>query len=161
MLNDVETDSDVKAKAIRYIEAKRSSSQRLENHANGLEKETKIIGSLQDLNDDSKSNDGDKFAVGMDNIDPRIEVSHLSSIDDEYNKKQFMLDLTNVISAFSNSDYLPLTVDDIKLEDTSNERDLKKTLSVRYKTDDGKTLSFQIDIPDIVDKRYLFLGGNK
>lgn len=161
MLSDVEKDDDVKAKAIRYVEAKKSSTQRLENHSKGLEKETEIISTLQDLNDESKTNDGDKFNVAMDDIDPRIEVSHLSSIDDEYNKKQFMIDLTNIISAFSNSEYLPLTVDDVKLEDTSDERDLKKTLSVRYKTDDGKPLSFQIDIPDIVDKRYLFLGGNK
>ena len=39
--------------------------------------------------------------------------------------------------------------------------DDKKTMHVRYKTDDGKSLSFQVDIPKIVDKRYLYIGGNK
>lgn len=161
MVKDVEEDPDVKMKAVRYVESRKSAVQRLENHTKGLEKETELIGALQDLSDGKDNNDADEFKVDVKDFDPRVETSHLSSMDDEYLKKQYMIDLTNVVSAFSNSDYLPLTVDNISFDDTSNERDLKKTLSVRYKTDTGKSLSFQIDIPDIIDKRYLFLGGNK
>ena len=82
-------------------------------------------------------------------------------MDEEYNKKQFMKDLTNVISDFSDSDYIPMTVDNIEIVDSSDHQDVKKTMNVRYKTSEGKNLSFQIDVPEIVDKRYLFLGGNK
>ena len=161
MVKDVEDDTDVKMKAVRYVESRKSATQRLENHAKGLEKETEIIGTLQDLSDGKDVSDADEFKVDIKDFDERIMTSHLSSMDDEYLKKQYMIDLTNVVSAFSNSDYLPLTVESITFDDTSSERDLKKTMSVRYKTDTGKLLSFQIDIPDIVDKRFLFLGGNK
>ena len=161
MVTDIQADNDVKSKAVRYVETKKAASIRADTLAKTLEKEVETLGSLQDLDADSTSNDPVEFNVNIPHIDPRIVQSHLASIDEEYNKKQSMKDLTNVISAFSNSEYTPLGVESVNYEDTSNNQDEKKTLHVRYKSDDGKSLSFQMDIPKIVDKRYLFLGGNK
>jgi len=72
-----------------------------------------------------------------------------------------MKDLTNIVSNFANNEYAPMTVDSISIEDSDTDTDDKRTMHVRYKTEDNKSLSFQIDIPKIVDKRYLYLGGNK
>ena len=161
MVSDIEKDNTVKEKAIKYIETKKAATIRADTQAKEIEKETGIISSLQDIDVDSSDADPDIFKVKEKNIDPRIEQSHLSSMDEEYNKKQAMKDLTNVVSSFSNSSYVPLTVDSFNLIDNSDRRDEKSTLNVRYKTDDNKPLSFQIDVPKIIDKRYLYLGGNK
>lgn len=161
MAQDLESDNEIKAQAVRYIETKKASTTKLEKMAKRLEKETEIVGKLQDLVDDSVDNKADTFKVSVDKFDSRVEESHLSSIDDEYNKKQSMKDITNVISSFSNSDFIPMAVDDIEITDSSDYQNKKKTVSVRYKTDDDKTLSFQLDVPTIVDKRFFYLGGNK
>lgn len=161
LVDEIEKDNDVKSKAIRYVESKKSAAIRLDTHSKGLEKETEVIGSLQDLDVESDENVADKFDVDEKYFDERMEVSHLSSIDDEYNKKFAMKDLTSVVSAFSNSSSSPLTVDSMELTDSSTHQNNQKTLNVRYKTDDGKPLTFQIDVPDIVDKRFFYLGGNK
>ena len=161
LVAEIETDNEIKSKAIRYVETKKASIIRADTLTKGLEKETDIIGSLQDLDYDGETNIADNFNIDVAYIDDRIKTSRLSSFDEEYNKKQAMKDLTNVVSNFSNNEYSPLTVDSINIVDSDTDVDDKKTMHVRYKTDDGKSLSFQVDIPKIVDKRYLYLGGNK
>ena len=161
LISDIETDPDVKASAIRYVESKKISQQKLETLSKNLDKENQVIGSIQDLAGDDSDNNPDIFKVQVPDIDSRIERSRLSSFDEEYNTKQAQKDLTAVLSGFSSSDYLPITVDDVQIVDSSDDFNEKQTLSVRYKTDDGKHLSFQLDIPSIVDKRYFYLGGNK
>lgn len=161
LVTDIETNNDIKAKAVRYIETKKAAVTKGEYAAKQLEKEADLIGSLQDLDEPEKTNEPSVFKIDMPDVDERIETSHLSSIDEQYNKKQSMTDLTNVVSAFSNNEYTPMIVDSISYEDADNDTDMKRTLSVRYKTDDGKTTSFQVDVPKIVDTRYLYLGNNK
>ena len=161
MAEDIEKDDEVKVKAIRYVETKKASINRMDSFAKGIEKETEIIGSLQDLDDPDDVNEADKFKVDVPFIDEKIKTSRLSSFDDQYNKKQRMKDITNVVSGFSNAEYSPLVVDSFTTEDTSNDQDEKVTMKVRYKTDDGKTLSFQLDVPKIKDKRFFYLNGNK
>lgn len=161
LIADIETNNDIKAKAVRYIETKKAAVNKSNFAAKQMEKEADLIGSLQDLDEPDKTNDPSNFKIDMPFVDERIEKSHLTSIDEEYNKKQSMKDLTNVISAFSNNEYTPMIVDSISYEDSDNDVDEKRTLSVRYKTDDNKMASFQVDVPKIVDNRYLYLGGNK
>ena len=144
------------------IETKKANTIKSETLGKELEKEAEIIGSLQDLDDDSnKLNTGKKFKVAVPYMDERVTSSHLASIDSEYEKKQSITDLTNVISAFSTSEVSPLSVDSISIEDSSNQFQEVKTLNVRYKTDEGKPLSFSIDVPKMVDDKYLYLGGDK
>lgn len=161
MTEELEADNEIKLKALKFVETKKASAIKAETMSKNLEKETDIISSLQDLDDDGSDNIARKFNVGVDHIDERILTSHLASIDDEYNKKQMMTDVTNILSAFSESTHYPMTVDSISIDDSSSYSDEKYTYNVRYKTGDGKTLSFQLDVPKIVDKRYLFLGGGQ
>lgn len=161
MVEDIEKDNDVKVKAIKFVETKKAAVLRAETLSKGLEKETEIIASLQDLSDDSSENIAKEYEIDVDYIDERIKKSHLASMDEEYNKKQMMKDSTNVISAFSESSFYPMTVDSLSIDDTSTYSDEKLTYTVRYKTSEGKPLTFQLDVPKIVDNKYLYLGGGK
>lgn len=161
MVSDLEQDNEIKMKALRFVETKKASIIRANSMSKQLEKETEIIGSLQDLDEESKTNEPEKYKINIPYMDERMEQSHLASFDEEYNKKQAMTDISNIVSSFSNNEYSPIVVDSVEYEDSDNDTDMKKTLHVKYKTDDNKNLSFQIDVPKIVDKRYLYLGNNK
>lgn len=161
MISEIERDNEVKSKAIKFVETKKAATIRADILAKGLEKETEVISSLQDLDDDSKDNTPVTFEIDLPHIDERIKKSHLISLDDEYNKKQMSTDIANSLSAFSDSSFYPMTVDSIDIEESSDHADEKNTYTVRYKTNDGKPLSFSLDVPKIVDQRYFFLGGNK
>lgn len=162
MVTELEQDNDIKSKAVRYVETKKASVLRTTALSKNLDTETEIISSIQDLSQDGSSNDATEFKLKYDKyMDPKIKKSRLDSIDEEYNKKQRSKDLANAISAFSESEYSPMTVSNWSKDDTSTNADEKETWHVRYKTDDGKNLSLSIDIPKVYDKRYLYLGGNK
>ena len=156
---EIERDQEVKAKAIRYVETKKLTIDKLAQLSANLDKETEIIGSLDDLDLDETSIEPDRFEV--DGVDERVKTSTLSSLDEEYNKKQFKKDMMSILSGFSSSYYLPMTIDSFRMEDTSDDFKQVDTIFVKFRTDEGKLLSFSLDIPKIVDKRYFFLGGNK
>jgi len=159
LLAEIKRDNDIKIKAIKYVETKKVSEQKLTQLSKNLDREAEVINSIEDLYSNDSDVEADIFEV--EGIDERLKESKLSSIDEEYNKKQFTKDLTNVVGSFSSSDYLPMTIQDFEIEDTSDDFKQINTVKVKYKTDEGKTLSFMLDIPKIVDKRYFYLGGNK
>lgn len=161
MVTDIEKDNDVKLKAIKFVETKKASTIRADILSKGLEKETSVISSIHDLDDDNKDNNPVNFSVDLPYIDSRIRESHLISLDGEYAKKQLNTDIANSFSSFSDSSFYPMTVDSVESEDTSTFADEKTTYTVKYRTNENKQLSFSIDVPKIVDQRYFYLSGNR
>lgn len=161
LATELENDNEIKNKAIKYVETKKASILRNDILSKGLEKEVEAVSQLQDLDDEGKDNVAEVLEIDVPYIDDRITTSHLISLEKEYNKKQMNTDLANTFSAFSEMSFFPATIDSITTEDTSTYSDEKVTYNVRYKTNEGKPLSFQLDVPKIVDDRYLYLGGNK
>jgi len=161
LVSGIETDKEIKSKAVRYVETKKMSQQKIDNSSINLDKENEILGNLSDIDNTDIKNEPDVFDVDVQSMDERIKTSHLSSIDEEYNKKQYRKDVIDSITGFSNSDYLPLTLDKYEIEDTSDDFNEKETVHIKYKTDEGKPLSFKLDIPKVIDKRYFYLSGNK
>jgi hypothetical protein len=159
LVTQIENDNEIKLKSLKYVEVKRVSDQKLTQLSKNLERELEVMDDIEGLYTEDDEIEADKFEVA--GIDEKILESKLSSMDEEYNKKQFMKDATNILSSFSNSSYLPMTLHDFKLEDSSDDFKKVNTLRVAFKTDEGKILRFSLDIPKIVDKRYFYLGGNK
>jgi hypothetical protein len=159
LVGEIGSDQEIKVKAIKYVESKKATAERLAQLSKNLEKEVEIIGNIEDLDAGEGIIEADRFEV--EDVDERVKESKLSSLDEEYNKKQFKKDMMNILAGFSSSYYLPLTIDSFKIEDTSDDFKQVETIFVKFKTDEGKNLSFSLDIPKIVDKRYFYLGGNK
>jgi len=155
----IEADKDIKTKAIKYVETRRAAEQKLTQLSKNLEKEVEIINSIKELDIEDVFIDADIFEVS--NVEKSITESKLSSLDEEYNKKQSMKDMMNILSSFSSSYYLPMTLEHFEKEDSSDDFKQIETIFVKFRTDEGKLLSFSLDIPKIVDKRYFFLSGNK
>jgi hypothetical protein len=160
LTGQIESDQEVKIKSLKYVETKKIAEQKLSQLSRNLEKEVEALSSIDEMSEDYEETlEPDTFENEF--IDERVKSSSLSNFDEEYNKKQAPKDLKNIISSFSNSSYLPLTVEKLTVEDTSDDFNQKDTVSIRYKNDEGKTLSVAIDVPKIVDKRYFYLNGNK
>jgi hypothetical protein len=159
LVNTIEQDRDIKTRAIKYIETKKVSEQKLSQLSKNLEKEVEVINSITELDVENELITPDTFDVK--DVDARIKESSLSSFDEEYNVKQSKKDLTSVLTGFSASDYLPITLQDLNIEDTSDDFNQRMTIKVRYKTDEGKNLSFSLDYPKMVDKRFFYVNGNK
>jgi hypothetical protein len=159
LVAQIESDKEVKTKAVKYVETKKISEQKLAQLSKNLEKEVEVINSIKELDIDDMFIEPDVFEVK--GVDKRVTESKLSSLDEEYNRKQSMKDMMNILASFSSSYYLPMTLESFEKVDTSDDFKQVDTIFAKFRTDEGKLLSFSLDIPKVVDKRYFFLGGNK
>ena len=160
LVNAIETDSDIKSKAIKYVETKRLAQNKAIQLSQNLTQETKVINKISDLSQDEGTYEPAKFNTKV-QLDPRVQESTLMSMDKEYNEKFMRKDIVDAIAAFSNNSYLPTSIQDMQIEDTSDDFNEKETIYVKYKTDENQNLSFAIDIPKIVDDHYIYVNGNK
>lgn len=160
LVDEIDSDPLVKAKAIKYMESKRISRVRELTMGKNLEKELEQIDKVSDLVDDESILDATEINT-KDAVGDKVQKTKLTSMDREYNSKFMRKDLNDVVASFSNGAFHPTTVDEIEYIDTSDDFNEKETLHVRFKTDENQPLSFKIDIPKIVDDHYFYVGGNK
>lgn len=69
-------------------------------------------------------------------------------------------DIVEMLNDLANKKY-PISVRDIKVEDTSTSEDTIETWNVKMEDGFGKRFTFTFDIPKIVDKKYMYLRGNR
>lgn len=69
-------------------------------------------------------------------------------------------DLANSIMAL-NTKSMPIFIRDIKVEDTSNELNYKETYTIYLEDSNRQRSTIKVDIPKIVEDRFLWLGGGK
>jgi len=119
--------------------------------------ETKIDDLLADF--DAKSIDITEMPV--DTIHDEIKVSKLNDFDVSYNKNQKEKDLAAVISAFNDDPDLPMYITKITREDTSDEFNKKETMTVNYEDANGVKHTFKLDVPLLIDERFMYLNGGK
>jgi hypothetical protein len=161
LVDTIEADPVVKRQAIQYVESKNIGLKNLNTLSKNLEKEISTLQDIADIETVDALNEPDIFKVDIPDFDSRVTESHLSSLDSQYNLKQSRKDLINVVSGFSTSEYLPIAIDKVEINDTSDDFTKKETVKVRYRTPEGKYLSFGIDVPKFIDNKYLYLSGNK
>lgn len=163
LVDAVKSDKDVTSNAIEYVESKKIEQKQLKQLEKNLERETEIVDSLTDL-----ETDADQMVTPVEVngnipniINPTVRKSSLKALDDKYNKEQANVDLMNNLTAFSDQPYLPVTLADFKREDTSDDFTYKDTITVRWKTDEGKSISFKLDVPKVYNGHYIKYGGNE
>lgn len=83
-----------------------------------------------------------------------------ANFDKDYAKKLMPKDLAAAITSLSTKS-LPLYVKNIEIKDTSDELNYKDTYTITMEDANHKQQTIKVDIPKILDGRYLFIGGNK
>jgi hypothetical protein len=89
------------------------------------------------------------------------KISKLKDLDASYNKKQKEADMAAIFSSFSTDEDIPLFIQNIKREDSSDEMNKMETITVNFKDSDGIKHVFKIDYPKLVDDKYMYLNGGK
>lgn len=159
LVQTIQKDPQVTAASIQYVESKKIAQKQTAQLSRNLEKENKIVDSVLDLQHETDDLiEPEKINKNTDATD--INNTTLISFDKEYNNKYLLKDIMSVLTAFSDQSYAPITLIRYEMPDTSDAFTAKYTLSCSYKTVDGQQLSFRLDIPKIIDERYVKIKGN-
>ena len=165
IVSGVQQNKDVIAKAISFVNSKIVKNNQLNTLAKNIGTENKIVSSVLELSDNENEDiEFEKLISGNEEkyLKDNIKTSAIKDFNHNYQKKLYKKDVISVLTSLSNTDeYIPATLNKLEINDSSDEFNEKETAKVSYKTVTGKTLSFDIDIPKVVDDNYLYLGGNK
>ena len=77
-----------------------------------------------------------------------------------YNDTLYKKDLSNSFMCL-NDKSIPVFVKDIKVEDTSNELNLKETYTVTLEDGNRVRHTVKVDMPLFIDDKFMYLGGNR
>lgn len=129
---------------------------------------------ISKLNDDfmAKTVNGRSIKdIISDNDKPLVDEKHLkvSSINDEWKDVKFAnfqaeydinSDIFAILQSFSKKSY-PVSIVDIKVEDTSTNQDYVDTYTVNMEDGFGKRFTLVFDIPKFKNNRFMRLRGNE
>lgn len=84
----------------------------------------------------------------------------MANFDTSYATKLLESDLVDMVTSLSNTDS-KIFVTDIEKRDSSSQLDIKDTYTFTLENELGKTNSISVDVPRVIDGKYLFLNGSK
>lgn len=94
---------------------------------------------------------------------------NIDSVNDEWKELKFAVanekydidrDITGVFSSFSKMSH-PLVIRDIEVINSSTSEDSLETYNVKFENEKGERYSITVDIPKLIDGKYLKLRGNR
>lgn len=90
-----------------------------------------------------------------------VKSVKFSNFNKVYTEKVMPKDITNAFMAMNEGKELPLYIRNIKVEDTSDELNYIETYTVEFEDSNRLRSTIKVDIPKIIDNKFLWLGGNK
>lgn len=85
----------------------------------------------------------------------------IKNYDRDYYKNEFEADIVKSLSSFNEDKDIPLYIESLKIEDTSTDLTLKETYHIIYKDLNGVKHTVNIDIPKVIDDKYIWINGSK
>lgn len=85
----------------------------------------------------------------------------VNDFDRSYMEKQFNTDFINNLKTFSDNENLPVYINDVKMEDTSNTQTSKNTVNVKFRDVNNINHSMTFDLPKLQDGKYMKINGSK
>lgn len=89
-----------------------------------------------------------------------VHTVRYPDFEKSYNDTLYKKDLTNSFMCL-NDKSIPVFVKDIKVEDTSNELNLKETYTVTLEDSNRVRHTIKVDMPLFIDDKFMYLGGNR
>lgn len=119
-----------------------------------------VIGlpSFQDL--DSKVIEEIDFSDYVNTNNANIIKSKFANFDHSYNTKKMTKDIDEAVGIMSQADSKVFITDKTEV-DTSDQLDFKKTITYNLQDENGTKMTLKMDIPLIIDDKYVFLNGSK
>lgn len=114
--------------------------------------------SFQDL--ESKVIDVSDISDVTDTHNPNIVQTRFNNFDRSYVKKKLSKDIDNSVGHLANA-AIKVFVVGKEEEDSSTQRDIKKTMTYHLVDENGKKMTLKFDVPIVIDDHFLYLNGNK
>lgn len=108
----------------------------------------------------SKQIDSSDFSNVVKSSNKAITNSKFVNFDRNYNEKKLQSDIDNAVGSLSKASSKIFVTDKIE-EDTSTQLDLKKTVTYKLEDEWGNKFSVKVDIPIVVDDKYIVVNGQK
>lgn len=106
---------------------------------------------------DSKKTELPKVELKVDSVNEEWkELTYPSSLD-KYDPNE---DIIEVFRSFGNTSH-PLAIRNITVENTSTSEDRVETYRVEYENENGKRFTVKVDVPIMIDNKYMKLRGNR
>ena len=99
----------------------------------------------------------DPISLNVDSVNQEWKELKYANVNEKYDLDK---DLISMFNFFHDKKY-PLVIKDISVEDTSTSDDAIETYTVVYESDQGKRFTIVIDIPKLIDGKYMVLRGNR
>ena len=114
---------------------------------------------IDEIINDSKNKTKElpKMSVSVDSVNEEWkDLTYPSSLD-KYDPNE---DIINMFRSFFNTSH-PLAIRNIKVENTSTSEDKVETYTVEYENENGKRFNLKVDVPIMIDNKYMKLRGNR
>jgi len=89
-----------------------------------------------------------------------ILKTKFATFDKCYNKKKLHKDIDESVGILSQAEFKVFVTDKIE-EDTSDQLNQKKTVTYKLIDEDGRKMNIKLDLPIIVEDKYVYLNGSK
>ena len=89
-----------------------------------------------------------------------ITTTRFRNFDNNYNKKKLHRDIDEAVGSLANATH-KIFVTDKEEVDSSDQLNLKKTLTYRLQDEKGRKMTVRLDVPILIDDKYVYLNGNK
>ena len=122
-----------------------------------MEKEIKGKKVSDIIKDSEKKKELPKVSLDVDSVNEEWkELTYPSSMD-KYDPNE---DIVAMFRSFANTSH-PLSIVDISVENTSTSEDKVETYTVVYENEKGKRFTIKVDVPIMIDNKYMKLRGNR
>lgn len=112
---------------------------------------------ISDILKESENKELPKVSLDVDSVNEEWkELTYPSSLD-KYDSNE---DIINIFRSFSNTSH-PLAIRNITVENTSTSEDRIETYKVEYENEKGKRFTVKVDVPIMIDNKYMKLRGNR
>lgn len=148
---------DLKANQLEASPARLAREKMLREKFNDINVNGESVSSILKRANDTKI---EKVKIDADVIDKSITTNTLINFDEEYVKKQKMIDTINIVNSFTENKSIPMSIVDMKIEDASDEFNLVEQLTVVFEDRKGKRHNLKILLPIIQDGMFMHLMGS-
>lgn len=108
----------------------------------------------------SKIIDESDFSNAVKTSNPNITKSKFVNFDRDYNEKKLPYDIDGAVAKLNDAAN-PIFITSKTEEDSSTQLDLKKTLTYQLQDEHGGKHTIKIDVPIIIDDKYIYHNGQK
>jgi hypothetical protein len=116
---------------------------------------------LSDILSDFRSKAVEVEEIPITTLNKSAKISKLKDFDRSYHKLQYDKDLAAIGSSFSGDPELPVFVQKIDREDTSDEMTIKETLTFEIVDSKNSKHTFKVDVPKVIDGNFVHINGSK